>query len=350
MFLPAHPLGHLGWDSALEVAMAPHAATGTIAGRVVRVDRGLVSVLTAAATLRVPIAGRLLDALPEGGITAGDWVCITSGMAVAALPRRTVFLRRAAGERTAAQAVAANVDTALLTVPLGAGARPRRLERLLAVAWASGATPIAVLTKADLSADLATDLDLAREAAGAAVVVVAVSAVGATGLDTLSVLLEPGRTAAMIGPSGAGKSTLVNLLAGAAGLATAPVRDDGRGRHTTTARHLLVLPSGVLIVDTPGLRELGVWDATDGIASAFGDIAELAAGCRFSDCAHDAEPGCAVRAAAVLDPAVLGRLASQRKLAREQRWVEVRQDGRARAEGRRVMKRHNRALRREQPR
>jgi ribosome biogenesis GTPase len=327
--------------------MAPHAATGATAGRVARVDRGRLSVLTATATVRVPIAGRLLDTLPEGGITAGDWVCLASGMAVATLPRRTVFLRRSAGETTHAQAVAANVDIALLTVPLGGEARPRRLERLLAVAWASGATPVAVLTKADLSADLAIDLGLAREATGTAAVV-AVSAVDASGLDALRALLEPGRTAAMVGPSGSGKSTLVNLLAGAAGLATAPVRDDGRGRHTTTARHLLVSPSGVLIVDTPGLRELGVWDATDGIASAFADIVELAAGCRFSDCAHDAEPGCAVRAAAMLDPAVLGRLASQRKLAREQRWVEVRQDGRARAEARRAIKRRNRALRREQ--
>jgi ribosome biogenesis GTPase len=230
------------------------------------------------------------------------------------LERRGAIVRRRAGTATAGQTLAANVDLALVTEPLPEP-NERRAERLVALASAGGVPAALALTKADLVPDaqlvaarLARRLGLAEG--------VAVSAQDGEGLALLCGLLEPGSTAVLLGPSGAGKSTLVNALLGEERQATAAIRADGRGRHTTVTRELVALPGGALLVDTPGLREVGLWD---GAGAAFADIDALAEDCRFADCGHETEPGCAVRAAVDAE-----RIEAWRKLAREQAWVEDR--------------------------
>jgi ribosome biogenesis GTPase len=244
----------------------------------------------------------------------GDWVLVDDGGAIAeVLPRAGTIVRRAAGARTEAQVLAANVDLALVVEPLPEP-NPRRAERLIALAGAGGVPSALVLTKADTATDMVT-ARLARSLGVADSV--AVSALHGSGLDLLRLLWRPGQTAVLLGPSGAGKSTLANALLGDDRQATGAVRaSDGRGRHTTVARELLTLPGGALLIDTPGIREVGVWDGTGG---AFADIDALAAGCRFADCRHETEPGCAVRGA--IDEE---RLEAARKLEREQAWVDDR--------------------------
>ena len=211
-------------------------------------------------------------------------------------------MRKAAGGGGVAQVVAANVDVALLVASLNADLNPRRIERYLATAWESGASPVVVLTKADLCEDCDT-LKARIEAVAIGVPVHAVSVVTGEGLARLSESLAPGQTAALLGSSGVGKSSLVNALAGASLMATRAIReDDARGRHTTTHRQLVLLPNGRLVLDTPGMRELGLWDADAGVAATFADIEALAAACRFKDCAHGTEPGCAVQAALAAAP------------------------------------------------
>jgi ribosome biogenesis GTPase len=271
--------------------------------------------------------GRWLVAAPDGPVLApargrlrsdppvtGDWVVLDDAGAIAEVrPRRGTITRRAAGARTEAQVLAANVDLALVVEPLP-HPNPRRIERLVALAGAGGVPAALVLTKVDTAPDadasrLARTLGLADG--------VAVSARDGDGLGVLRTLLTPGITAVLLGPSGAGKSTLANALLGAERQATGAVREaDARGRHTTVARELLTLPGGALLIDTPGIREVGVWD---GAGAAFADIDELAAGCRFADCRHADEPGCAVRGAIDAE-----RLEAARKLQREQAWVDDR--------------------------
>jgi ribosome biogenesis GTPase len=256
-------------------------------------------------------------------------------------------VRSVAGRTSAAQVVAANLDVVLVVDALTGDARLRRVERYLAVAWSSGATPVVVLTKADLCDDVAATAAAVREDA-LGVDVLAVSSVTGAGLEGVRALLGPGRTAAMVGPSGVGKSSLVNALAGRAVAGTRDIRDDGRGRHTTTARELHLLPGGGLLVDTPGMRELGLYDDADGVDTAYADVTELAAGCRFRDCAHRGEPGCAVAAAiddGRLDPA---RFTGWRKLEAEARRQLLRVDARSRAAERARLRTLHRAMR-EQP-
>jgi len=257
-----------------------------------------------------PARGRLRDTPP----VAGDWVALdAAGAITAVLERRGTIVRRAAGTATAGQVLAANVDLALVVEPLPEP-NARRAERFAALAQAGGVPAVLVLTKADLDPGAhAAAARLARRLGAADAL--AVSAPHGEGVAPLRALLEPGATAVLLGPSGAGKSTLVNTLLGAERQATGAVRaGDGRGRHTTVARELIALPGGALVVDTPGLREVGLWDAP-----GFADVDALAAGCRFSDCAHAGEPGCAVRG--VIDD---DRLASWRKLQREQAWLDDR--------------------------
>jgi ribosome biogenesis GTPase len=312
----------LGWSQG----RPPEVSDGAVVARVARVDRSLLTVLTATGEHRIRAGGSLRDG---AGPAVGDWVAVRGEVAVRVLPRRTAFVRTAAGRGSAAQVVAANVDLVLVVDSLIGEARLRRVERYLAVAWASGATPVVVLTKSDLCPDVpAAVARVAENAIG--VEVLPVSALTGEGMPALAARLAPGCTAAMVGPSGVGKSSLANALAGVPVAATAEIRGDGRGRHTTTARQLLPLPGGALLVDTPGMRELAL-PGGDGLDTAYADVAGFAVDCRFRDCAHRTEPGCAVAAAidgGDLDPA---RLTAWRKLQAEAHRQELRADSRARA-------------------
>ncbi|MFN8202639.1 MAG: ribosome small subunit-dependent GTPase A [Solirubrobacteraceae bacterium] len=281
------------------------------AARVLAQHRGRWLVAPVAGAPRLaPARGRLRDTPP----VTGDWVALDSAGAIAALlPRRGRIARRAAGPATAEQLLAANVDLALVVEPLPEP-NARRAERFAVLAEAGGVPPLVVLTKADLDED--AHLTAARLARRLGITdAFAVSAPHGDGIAPLRALLEPGTTAVVLGPSGAGKSTLVNALLCAERQATGAIREhDGRGRHTTVARELITLPGGALIIDTPGLREVGLWEP-----AGFADVEATATACRFADCRHESEPGCAVRDA--VDP---DRLDAWRKLQREQAWVDDR--------------------------
>jgi ribosome biogenesis GTPase / thiamine phosphate phosphatase len=283
------------------------------AGRVIAQHRGhwLVADPGGTEPRLLPARGRLRETPP----VTGDWVAISPDEVISTvLERRGTVVRRAAGSATSAQVLAANVDLALVAEPLPEP-NERRVERLVALGLADDVPAVLLLTKADLDPDAQlTATQLARRLG--LVDAVAISTRDGGGLGVLRTLLEPGATAVLLGPSGAGKSTLVNALLGEERQATAEIREDGRGRHTTVTRELISLPGGALLVDTPGIREVGLWD---GPGATFADIDELAARCRFADCQHDTEPGCAVRDAT--DPE---RLEAWRKLAREQKWLEDR--------------------------
>jgi ribosome biogenesis GTPase len=258
-----------------------------------------------------------------------------SGVIQALVPRKTRFLRQGRGDGLSAQVVAANVDTVLLVAGLDHDFNPRRIERYVTLAWSSGADPVIVLNKADLCEDVPARVDdVASIAPGVPIRVL--SALDGTGLDSLTPLLEPGKTIALIGSSGVGKSTIVNALLGWDRQSTGAVREgDQRGRHTTTMRELVVTPSGALLLDSPGMRSVGMWEAEDGLAETFADVEAFASQCRFSDCAHGSEPGCAVRAAIADGSLPASRFESQQKLTRELAAIEARRDAGARAANRR---------------
>lgn len=326
-----HDLRALGWDDVLAAALADLPPPRT-AARVVRADRGgHLNVEGAGGPLRARVPPRRSRS-GEDRAVVGDWVVLGADridgdpVVAAVLPRRGVLVRQAPQDRGEdVQVLAANVDLTLVAVALDQPVNQRRLDRFLTLAWQGGTTPVVVLTKADRCEDPAAALAAVHEATLVADVV-AVSAVTGDGVDDLAGHLRPGRTAVLVGPSGTGKSTLANRLLGGDVQATAAIRDDGRGRHTTTSRQLLHLVGGALLIDTPGVRELGLWDADEGLGETFADIEELAAGCRFSDCGHGTEPGCAVNAALAdgsLDP---HRLESYRKLQRELAHAARKQD------------------------
>jgi ribosome biogenesis GTPase / thiamine phosphate phosphatase len=344
-------LTELGWDPAWATAFLPYDAAGLRPARVVAAHRDawVVARPSQPDDADAIVSGRFRhEALGPGDLPAvGDWVATTrtdpgSPLVIqAVLPRRTAFSRSAGEERTAGklvaeQVLAANVDIAFVVAGMDGDFNLRRLERYLAVAWSGGSTPVIVLNKADVAGDV-DGLRVAAEAIAPGVDVRAVSALTGTGVDALrDAHLAPGRTAVVLGSSGVGKSTLVNALVGSERQRTAAVReDDSRGRHTTTHRELVRLPGGALLIDTPGIRSLGVAGLSDGLDPAFADIADLALQCRFSDCRHDGEPGCAVQAALADGTLAADRLASHRKLEREAAHVARASDPLLRAEDRR---------------
>ena len=283
-------------------ALAPQEPGRTV-GRITLQEKGLYRLRTAAGERNALVSGRFqFDAQTVSDYPAvGDYVladCADPDTAVIhrVLPRKSVFLRRAAGTSKTEQVVAANIDTVFLCMSLNKDFNLRRLERYLAVAWESGADPVVLLTKADLCADISRkQSEVSSVAMGADVL--SVSAMDADGYRQVTPYLTAGRTVAFVGSSGAGKSTLINRLLGENRLATDGLRNDDKGHHTTTHRELLVLPNGAMVIDTPGMRELGMWDAASGVEQTFADIETLASRCRFRDCSHTGEPGCAVREA-----------------------------------------------------
>ncbi len=334
----------LGWDVGWNDAFQPFRERGLTPARVSAPHRGgAYDVLTEDAEARVRLPGRTRRSSTTADVpVVGDWVALdpTGEVTVieAVLPRRTTLSRRAAhdpgSDVAREQVVAANVDLVFVTASLADELNPRLLERYLTLAWESGARPAILLMKADLEPDPARVADELAEIAGE-VPIAAVSTRTGLGLDRVRSLLAPGSTGALIGPSGVGKSTLVNALVGEDVLDTGEVAEDGSGRHTTTRRQLVLLPHGGIVVDNPGIRELHLWLADDGLDEAFADIVELASQCRFADCRHETEPGCAVQAALASGDLSQARWASYRELQRELAELEERLARRERSRARR---------------
>ncbi|HLV60862.1 MAG TPA: ribosome small subunit-dependent GTPase A [Fredinandcohnia sp.] len=295
----------LGWDEEWERAFAEAAEEGAYPARVALDYQHIYRLYTPKGEKLGRIEGRMrhVAATREGFPAVGDWVVARDApvgdeaVIEAVLPRRSRFLRKAAGKAHVPQVVAANIDVLFIVVGLDHDFNPRRIERYLVTAYDSGARPVVVLNKADLWDEVDDFLEMAEEVAPG-VPVLPVSARTGQGMEALRPYLAPGKTVAFVGSSGVGKSSLVNRLLGEERQKVAEVRaSDSRGRHTTRHRELLVLPDGALLVDTPGMRSLQLWEASEALDEAFADIAALAADCRFKDCTHEAEPGCAVRAA-----------------------------------------------------
>ncbi len=333
-------LRRLGWNAHFEAHFAPHREAALVPARVAREDRERYVVRGEFGEWTATLPGRARLDGPEAGDwpAVGDWVAIepvggeAKGIIRATLPRRTRIARQAAGAVTREQVLAANVDVAFLVSSLDGGRNfhPATVARYLLVAYESGASPVVLLNKCDLAKDL--DACVAEaESIAPGVPVLALSAFDGRGIDELRALIRPGETAAFLGRSGVGKSTLINRLLGEDALAAGEVReDDRRGRHTTTWRELIVLPEGGIVVDTPGMRELQFWSGEEAIAAEFADIEGLSSACRFRDCGHISEPGCAVKAA--VDAGVLdaGRLEEYQTFLRELAHQARRQDNKAR--------------------
>ncbi|MFF7049897.1 ribosome small subunit-dependent GTPase A [Streptomyces griseorubiginosus] len=336
-------LAPYGWDEAWAKEFAPYEPEGLIPGRVVRVDRGQCDIVTADGTLRADTAF-VTPHDPMRVLCTGDWAVVEPGgnprYVRTYLPRRTAFVRSTSSKRSEGQILAANVDHAIVAVSLAVELDLGRIERFLALAWESGAQPLVVLTKADLVPDPVTLSHLVQdvEMTAPGVPVLTVSALDGDGLDVL-VASVSGGTTVLLGQSGAGKSTLANVLVGEDVMQVHTTRDvDGKGRHTTTTRNLLALPGGGVLIDTPGLRGVGLWDAETGVGQVFSEIEELAERCRFHDCAHEAEPGCAVLAAIDSGELAERRLESYRKLIRENQRIVAKTDARLRSEIRKEWK------------
>jgi ribosome biogenesis GTPase / thiamine phosphate phosphatase len=340
-------LQDLGWDAFFAEGFKPHEQDNLLPARVSARHHGPCELLSERGRLGGLMSGRLTD---EELPAVGDWVAVRlvegerKAVIEAVLPRRSAFTRKEAWRRTVVQVVAANIDTVFVVTAFGGDLNPRRLERYLTAAWDSGATPVIVVNKSDVAEDAQAEL-LEVEPIAVGIAVCAVSAVTGDGLAQLDPYLSPGSTVALLGSSGVGKSTLVNRLAGQELLATAETSADGRGRHTTSHRELIPLPGGALLLDTPGMRELQLWADEEVLETTFGEISEIAAGCRFADCSHEHEPGCAIRAALADGSLSSERFASYRKLQRELRALEIRKDGRLRSEARKERARFARSQR-----
>lgn len=323
-------LQDLGWNDRFESLFGPFRNSNLIPARVTRVDRGVVTVQSETGLAPASIAGRL-DPTGETGLPAvGDWVGmdVINGVGIVRviLPRASSLVRRRPGEADHEQVAAANVDVVLVVESLDRGPNPRRIERASAIAWEGGATPVVVLTKLDLCEDQEAAIALAREGAPF-VDVLMVSAKIGVGMEKVAEQLAGGLTAVLLGQSGSGKSTLTNRLLGDDRLAVAEVREgDRKGRHTTTFRELFVLPGGGCLIDTPGVRELGLWLDPESVITAFAEIEEAARRCFFGNCRHEAEPDCAVRDEVEQGQINARRLASYLRLRREAEHLEMRRD------------------------
>jgi ribosome biogenesis GTPase len=332
-------LADLGWDDAWQAAFE-NAGPAAEPGRVAVQHRGAYDVLTASGERRSQVTSRLRRELERTELpVVGDWVALDeAGSITGVLPRRTTISRRAAHTPASGvsreQVIAANVDVVLVVAALGQEVDVRLLERYLALALESGAKPVVVLTKADLDPEPRAVAE-AVAAIGGEVPIHIVSAKAEPGIGALRHVLGPGVTGALLGPSGVGKSTIVNALVEDARLATAEVAADGSGRHTTTRRELVLLPQGGLIIDNPGMREVHLWLGEGGLSDAFPDVAELAAQCRFADCRHETEPGCAVRAALESGELPAARWEAYRALERELAELAERLERRERSRARR---------------
>ncbi|MGI8407896.1 MAG: ribosome small subunit-dependent GTPase A [Actinomycetota bacterium] len=336
-------LEKIGWDPAFQ---PENQAPGSVLGRIGVEHRGAYTVFTEDGNITASIPGRMRHDAARGELPAvGDWVLmdpldgVSKAVINSILPRRSRFSRKVAGETTEEQVVAANVDTVFIVTALNQDQNLRRVERYLALAWESGALPVVVLTKADLCDDvLGAIAEFATVAPG--VDIHAVSVVTDVGVDELTTYLKGNKTIALLGSSGVGKSTLVNRLAGS-NMKVKSIRSDGKGKHTTTHREMIIVPEGGVIIDTPGMREVQLWDADEGLDNTFADITAFAADCRFNDCAHEGEPGCAVAAALASGVLTAERLESHRKLERELAFLERRQSKRLQHEEARKYKKLN---------
>jgi ribosome biogenesis GTPase len=340
--LPFHlasQLSLLGWDEWFEERFALFAHQGYAPARVIA-DFGAEYLLHDGEESLRAAAGRHL--MNDGGQlpAVGDWVAIRHREPLATIhgwvERKTAFSRKVASVETKEQVLAANIDVAFV-VASAQDVNARRIERYLTMAWQSGAVPVVVLTKSDIAAS-PDELRLELETAAIGIRVLMTSAITGNGIDELAEQLRPARTGVLLGPSGAGKSTLINRMAGADVMKTRSVHRSGEGRHMTSHRELIQLPEGGMIIDTPGLREAQLWKGEDALASLFDDVEEIARQCRFNDCEHNSEPGCAIKAALAGGELSPARLESYRKLQRELRSVAVRSDARLRSEERRKWK------------
>ena len=348
------PRARLGWNAEFEEAFAPHAGDGLEPARVTVQNRGLYLVAGDDGEREAEITGRLRHEA-EGGSdlpAVGDWVALRPSQGdgratiAAVLPRRSKLSRKVPERELEEQVLAANVDVIFIVTSLNRELRLRRLERYLATAWESGATPVILLTKSDLADDAAARR-AEVESIAFGVPVHVVSAVTGEGLDELPPYFTGHSTGAFLGSSGVGKSTLINALAGQELQATAEIRaSDDRGRHTTTRRELIVLPDGGIVIDSPGMRELQLWESEDGMDTTFADVNELMSRCRFSDCSHEQEPGCAVKRALADGSLARERWESYTRLQRELRALEVKLDKRLRSEQRKKWRAFERQRRR----
>ena len=335
----SHQLATLGWDSYFDEKFKHLASLGGIPARVIA-DYGVECLVHDGADSSRAAVGRNLRNDGATMPAVGDWVSVlkreTVGAIQGVVERRTAFTRKAAGIETREQVLAANVDVAFV-VAAATDVNARRIERYLTIAWQSGAVPVVLLTKADIAESL-DEMRGALEAVSLGTSVIVTSAVTGDGVEEIIRELQPARTGVLLGPSGAGKSTLINRIVGTDLMRTRLIHRSGEGRHMTSHRQLVQLPQGGMIIDTPGLREAQLWEGEEALVNVFEDIEELALTCRFTDCAHATEPGCAIKAALQAGSLDEARFRSYRKLQRELRAVAAKTDARIRLEERKKWK------------